>query len=739
MIQHSALYRALIIFLLFLLSNLPTVQAERLVRVGWFSFSTLSTYHPEAAPNGQDALDDVPGVYGGYNYEYLRMISQINGWKLHFVYGTINESLERLAAGEVDLVGGVGRIPSREARFAFPENSALHTAIGLIARADDTRFTMNDFDSFRGMRVGAVTDSNPLFKLQEWSAKREIPLNFIYFSSFNEMYAALDAGEVDAITDGLLTPLPNRKVLVSVESQGVYFVGNKNNPQLIQELDDAMTQIQYLKPGYQEALAAKYLYAQSYSSFTLSQREKAYLDTLLAAGQPLTVSIPASWLPIAYIDPESGQAKGIMPDILERIHQLTGLQFVYRPSTSLSTERDADLYAAISTDFAWADQHDSYLSQSVFDIPVFLVSRPAQENFHTVALVKNSHLSTVITDRLSKEDNATRYHYYNTMEECLNAVREGSAGRTYLNSYELNYYMNQSKFSQLNLQPVPGLTETTSIGIAKANDPLLCSIICQALRSISPSDMNNILLKNTTFQPQHSLLDFIYTYPLASLAAAAILALLLGGILFFYYSNKKSERLRHALEATLQSRSSLLQANKELTHLSQYDKLTGLPNRRGLDEFLQHIDIGQTQLTLCMLDIDEFKTFNDTYGHLAGDNALIAVAEILQHHALVTGAFTARFGGEEFIWIDTLHVHTAIQTLLENLQHSIWQKNIPHKNTKIGHLTISIGYAEKQSGETIEELIARADEALYESKRTGRNRISYKEPLAHPLQQTTKE
>ena len=726
----------LLLFILFMTLT-PAADAARIVRVGWYNFGALSTYTPSADPRSLTSDEDLPGVYGGYNYEYLRMISQINGWQLRFVPGTINESLDRLQAGEIDLVGGVGRIPSREKKFAFPINSVLNTSIGLIARADDLRFTLNDLDSLHSIRVGAVADSNPLFRMQEWSRERSIPLQFVTYPSFEAMYAALNAGEVDAVTDSLIVQQPNRKILVSIESLGVYFIGNKNNPQLMQELDDAITQIQYLKPGYQEALVSKYLYPQSHSSFALSQKEQAHLNELIASGKPLQVSFSSSWFPIEYTDPETGEVRGIMADIFARISQLTGLKFTYITSPEKSSS--AQIHASMSTDFSWADLHNSYLSQTVFDIPIFLVTHKEKQNWNTVAITSDSHLAESVKKRLAKNEPFIQYLRCSTTEECLNAVQEGRSGRTYINSYELNYYMNQSKFSQLKLQPVPGLTETTSIGIAKANDPLLCSIICQALRSISPSDMNNILLKNTTFQPQHSLLDFIYTYPLASLAAAAILALLLGGILFFYYSNKKSERLRHALEATLQSRSSLLQANKELTHLSQYDKLTGLPNRRGLDEFLQHIDIGQTQLTLCMLDIDEFKTFNDTYGHLAGDNALIAVAEILQHHALVTGAFTARFGGEEFIWIDTLHVHTAIQTLLENLQHSIWQKNIPHKNTKIGHLTISIGYAEKQSGETIEELIARADEALYESKRTGRNRISYKEPLAHPLQQTTKE
>ena len=57
----------------------PLVHAERLVRVGWYNYPPLSSYNPEKLPAGSTSLEDIPGVYGGYNYEYLRMISQING------------------------------------------------------------------------------------------------------------------------------------------------------------------------------------------------------------------------------------------------------------------------------------------------------------------------------------------------------------------------------------------------------------------------------------------------------------------------------------------------------------------------------------------------------------------------------------------------------------------------------------------------------------------------------------
>ena len=723
MLYLKSYFSIVLLLGLTLFTLMPQASAEHIVRVGWYEFSPLSTYDPTAAPDADSSHEDLPGVYGGYNYEYLRMISQINGWKLHFIYGTINQSLARLQAGEVDLVGGVGKIPSREEKFAFPVNSTLRTSIGLIAKAEDTRYAMNDFDSMHDMRVGAVADSNPLFKIQQWSEQRNIPLQFITFDSFEQMYTALDAGEVDAVTDSLITPMPHRKILVSIESQDIYFIGNKDNPRLMQELDDAITQIQYLKPGYQEALSSKYLYTQSYSSFSLNQREKEYLAARIASGEPIRVAFAADLIPIAYMDPDTGEVRGIMADIFTHISELTGLKFEY--ITSQGQDTPVQIYANMSTDFAWADQHNVYLSQSIFTIPMFLVTQTEQQNFDTVAVLKDSHMEKIIKERLREKEPENHYLACSTITDCMDAVRDGRAGRTYITSYELNYYMNQNKFSKLKIQPVPGFNEDMSIGISKEEDPLLCSIICQALRSIPPAEMNNIILKNTTFKPQHTPTDFIYNYPRASLAAAAILALLIGGTLFFYYSSKKNERLRSQLENILKSQTSLQQENEELNLLSQYDTLTNIPNRRGLNAFLMRFYPESQHFTLAMMDIDEFKKFNDTYGHLAGDEALCTVAKLLKQHAMASGSFTARFGGEEFIWVDMIHEATMVHTILENFRAELFEQNILHEKTPAGRLTISIGYTEKKPGETIHALIRRADDALYRAKKDGRNQIVY--------------
>ena len=166
---------------------------------------------------------------------------------------------------------------------------------------------------------------------------------------------------------------------------------------------------------------------------------------------------------------------GMMAAVFDRLSQITGLDFKYVTADSYddTTKRyqgEAEVSATLNTDFSWADQHRSYLTQPFFEAPVFRVTMPGHDGNSIVALPLGYHLSKAVQERLSKSGEGFQYQYFGSVGECLQAVRDGVAGRTYINSLELNYYMSQDRYSMLKLQSVPDFTESTSIGISKAKD-----------------------------------------------------------------------------------------------------------------------------------------------------------------------------------------------------------------------------------------------------------------------------
>lgn len=174
-------------------------------------------------------------------------------------------------------------------------------------------------------------------------------------------------------------------------------------------------------------------------------------------------------------------------------------------------------------------------------------------------------------------------------------------------------------------------------------------------------------------------------------------------------------------EQRLSEYNSLLeQQNADLTEQSRTDPLTGLPNRRAMSAALEaatHDADGQPRQTaVALLDLDHFKNVNDLYGHATGDHVLAELARLLRAHFAGHG-LAARFGGEEFVVLmpDTSLVTAELQCDFLRMAVADLSLGIP--------LTISIGVAAHREGDSVDQTLARADAALYQAKREGRNRV----------------
>ena len=194
-----------------------------------------------------------------------------------------------------------------------------------------------------------------------------------------------------------------------------------------------------------------------------------------------------------------------------------------------------------------------------------------------------------------------------------------------------------------------------------------------------------------------------------------------------YVFNHMVGRLRQSRKELDAVNETLRTKNEELERLSASDSLTGLSNRRVLTQRLsEELLRAQRQshsFTMVMLDVDHFKKYNDTHGHPAGDEVLKKVANILRN-CTRAGDCTARYGGEEFaVLLSGKSGDTALQ-LAERIRERVAAEEFVG-----GKVTISAGIAEfPQHGHTAEAVISSADEALYEAKREGRNRVVFARP-----------
>jgi diguanylate cyclase (GGDEF)-like protein len=180
--------------------------------------------------------------------------------------------------------------------------------------------------------------------------------------------------------------------------------------------------------------------------------------------------------------------------------------------------------------------------------------------------------------------------------------------------------------------------------------------------------------------------------------------------------------LAHQLEA----------ANEQLRQLSTLDELTGIANRRHFEVEI-HLEFqramrNKTSLSLIMIDIDNFKAYNDIYGHQAGDDCLRQVATALSSVLKRLNDLVARYGGEEFVVILPETSSKGARCVAESLRQAVEILKIPHGCASQNYfmVTISLGVSTlvPQRGDDPTKLIVAADQALYRSKRAGRNRVT---------------
>ena len=209
---------------------------------------------------------------------------------------------------------------------------------------------------------------------------------------------------------------------------------------------------------------------------------------------------------------------------------------------------------------------------------------------------------------------------------------------------------------------------------------------------------------------------------------------------FTTYINYKLNRERYnvflnAIEARNQNREAT-ERGQALLRLSRTDPLTGLENRRAVDERLRELWHGWqhhgTVFSVLLVDIDFFKRFNDRYGHQEGDRCLTLVADRIRRVSEMRNAFIGRYGGEEFIVLSEFETLEEVSDLAEGIRRAVEDLGIIHDERRDGTqvVTVSVGaaFTRREAGTKLEKIIQEADSALYLAKAIGRNCTHFFDP-----------
>ena len=220
--------------------------------------------------------------------------------------------------------------------------------------------------------------------------------------------------------------------------------------------------------------------------------------------------------------------------------------------------------------------------------------------------------------------------------------------------------------------------------------------------------------------------------PLLTMTIASLIAYVCGRVM---QSNNVNAFVnnRDIVEANIrleEANEKLNTVNDQLEQISSTDQLTKIANRRAFDEYVMHAwglcQRSSQPITVLMMDIDHFKAYNDEFGHLKGDECLYRVAQSIKSNFSRAVDLFARYGGEEFVAVLPFTTGESVMGLIERIRSGVEEMKIPNpKSQSSPYVTISIGVATRVPfiSKQYDSIVSLADDALYQAKRTGRNRV----------------
>ena len=624
--------------LLVLLPPCALADTHETVRVGWF------------LQPGYQGLDS-DGNPSGYNYEFLMKMAEKNGWELEFVTENTNgtemtwgDSLSMLENGQLDLMGCLLYSEERAEVYDFSTLSAGQIFTSLFVRGDSP-LGSNDLTALNGIRVAANLDTLNDEDLMEYEADMGFAIGG--FTNYTDIQGVIDAvlsGAADAGVLASYQPTEDTRIIASFSPRPFYFATTKGNTGVLTALNQAMNAILVQDPYYSQTLSNKY--RQTYSGqATFTPEEQA----LISAAEPVRVCYSDAWFPLIQSSPNSDTPTGVVPDILSRVSESTGLQFEYLHVDSHAAALEAagqgeyDMLAVCVYDLLHARDYKMGMTDSYLSMQLVMVSRSqvGAEEMTVGTLADFPLFNTAV-----KGEDATDYHYYTTSLDCFEALRQGEVDAIVVSAYTANYYLALSRYSRFLRTNLQGQSIPVCMAVSDASpdQTLLLSILNKAISNLSATDINRIMLDNTV-RDSSGFEAAVNRIP-TTVVIVAFLVLVGLSILIVLLSAALVRRSKLARRHAEQDKAAAEQA----AELLRMDALTGLYNESGFDAAArQSLDANpQRHWFLMDFDVDGFKYVNALYGKTQADRLLVALTHIVEKD-LRPGELCGRIYGDHFV------------------------------------------------------------------------------------------
>ena len=598
-------------------------ESGKTVRVGWFESSFNRT--------------DRSGRRSGYAYEYQQKIAAYTGWRYEYVNGSWADLLEMLMNGEIDLLSDVSYAPEREEYMFFSDLPMGTEEYNLFIAPDNQNIISNGPGSVDGKKVGVNKGSIQKTLFLEWEKENHIQTELIELTTDeNESLRMLEEGELDAyVTVDSFTDPDRTTPVFKIGSSDYYFAVSKEQPELVDQLNLAMSRIQDENRYFNQQMFEKYMRGSGINRF-LTLEEQSWLSE----HGPIRVGYQDNCLAFCASDKITGQLTGALKDFLTYVSdniangeldfQETGYPTAASAMEALN-RGEVDCVFPVNLSGYDSEKQGVILTQPLIHTDVYTIvrlsdqKRFSQKEHVIVALSEgNINYDTFLLDHFPE----WRKLYFADTKECLKAVAGGMADCILISSYRYNNISRLCDSYHL-MSLTSGVNMDYSFAVNKSNTELY-SMLSKAVGLIPDSTLNAALSYYITEDARLKLKDYIEdNISLIMLLVLAVVLIILGFMLRSIRAERMARRLISATES---------------------DDLTGLYNRKFFFQYADRIykENRDQPMDAIVLNIEQFHSVNAVNGRQFGDKILYTLGNEIREIARELGGIAGRFEADRF-------------------------------------------------------------------------------------------
>ncbi|WP_165079206.1 MULTISPECIES: response regulator [unclassified Desulfovibrio] len=520
---------------------------NREVKAGIFNFE------------GYHSKDD-EGNLEGYGMDLLRLLSEYSN--LNFTFSGYDKSWqdmqEMLKNGDIDVVSTARRTPEREKIFTFSLPVGRNHTV-LTRKLQNTHLRAGDYETYDGMRIGAVAGSSQNRYLPDFAKDKGFTYTLIEYESPSELSDALQKGDVDAILSSNLRKPYNETLLDIIKSDNFYIIARKENKDIIDEINHAIDQMNLNEGDWQNRLYYRHYGPDQPDQVEFSPREEEYRAAVKQGDKAITATARADNAPYSFV--EDGELKGVIPEYFGRVMQVAGLPYTLVAPTAPGEAGENRAHALVMLDRLEPDrigEDEPYHGFSTEPYLVTGVARVTRTDFNApvrkLALPKGMPFD--LPDGLLKNVETREYP---TAQEALRAVQRGEADAAYVLPLTAQMFINRDPGGGLTYAILNDGGANFSIYVPASADHELGTILKKAVKGVPPATLNQLGSNYVSYRAgDMSLWHYLYANPGTMSVAACILMLAASLFLIMWLRGRWNRQLLTTTEHANQELASQL-------------------------------------------------------------------------------------------------------------------------------------------------------------------------------------